>query len=153
RRHGGPRAGALLDVLARDERLPLGIRRELERMRLSHLRDEELRLAASFDRALTFLEAGRPAAPRRRLDRDVDAFPARADGPSALGVCLLQLERAAEALHHLSRATDLEPEEPLHHWNLASACKQSERMGGCYLALRAYLALDDPGDDAAGRRA
>ncbi|HWE31472.1 MAG TPA: tetratricopeptide repeat protein, partial [Polyangia bacterium] len=42
--------------------------------------------------------------------------------------------------------------QALHRWNLASAAKQAERMGGCYLALRDYLSLPDDSEGASDRR-
>jgi tetratricopeptide (TPR) repeat protein len=47
----------------------------------------------------------------------------------------------------------LEPQQALHRWNLASATKQADRMGGCYLSLRDYLSLPDDSEGAADRRA
>ena len=109
--------------------------------------------AQALDRGLEYLEAGRPRAARRRLERYVASNPRHAEGRSALGICLLQLDAHDEALAHLTEAAALEPDEPLHRWNLAAAAKQAERMGGAYLALREYLTLTDEGDGAAPRRA
>jgi tetratricopeptide (TPR) repeat protein len=67
-------------------------------------------------------------------------------------VCLLELNECDDALAHLREAARLEPDQPLHRWNLAAACKQAERMGGAYLALREYLALVDDGEGGDGRR-
>jgi tetratricopeptide (TPR) repeat protein len=106
----------------------------------------------ALERGLEYLEANRPRAARRRLERYVKRHPEHAEGRSALGVCLLELEEVDAALDHLTEAIRLEPRQALHRWNLASAAKQAERMGGCYLALRDYLALEDDNDGAAERR-
>jgi len=42
----------------------------------------------------------------------------------------------------------LEPRESLHHWNLAAAHQRLQRVGGAYLALRAYLDCGDDGEGA-----
>jgi tetratricopeptide (TPR) repeat protein len=105
----------------------------------------------ALERGLEYLEAGKPRAARRRLERFVASQPRCAEGRSALGICLLQLDRHDDAMAQLERAAELEPEEPLHRWNLAAAAKQAERMGGAYLALREYLALDDDGEGASER--
>jgi tetratricopeptide (TPR) repeat protein len=105
------------------------------------------------ERALTYLEAGRPRAARRRLERFVSHHPDRPEGRSALGVCLLELKETDLALDHLAEAVRLEPSEALHRWNLASAAKQADRLGGCYLALRDYLSLGDESEGANERRA
>jgi tetratricopeptide (TPR) repeat protein len=107
----------------------------------------------ALDRGLEYLEAGRPRAARRRLHRFVGRYPDVAEGRSALGICLLELGEVDAALGHLSEAIRLEPTQALHRWNLASAAKQAERMGGCYLALRDYLSLGDDGEGADERRA
>jgi Flp pilus assembly protein TadD len=154
-RHGGDRAAALIDLLLERGQLSEDIAREVAGMRREADSDgpsTEAPMLGSLDRGLEYLEAGRPNAAKRHLERFVAAYPDRAEGLSALGVCLLELGRLDRALGLLHRASELEPEEPLHHWNVASACKQSERMGGCYLALRAYLEREDSGEDAPARR-
>jgi Flp pilus assembly protein TadD len=55
-------------------------------------------------------------------------------------------------MDHLREAARIDPDEPLHFWNLAAAAKQADRMGGAYLALRDYLALADDGEGAPARR-
>jgi len=59
----------------------------------------------------------------------------------------------ALGLEHLAAAATLEPDEPLHQWNVASAMKSAERGGGCYLTLRKYLGSDDRSDGARERLA
>src|SRR5262249_35126911 len=89
---------------------------------------------------------------RKRLQRFIEARPDHAEGHSAFGVCLLQLGEFDRAIAELRAATELEPHEPLHRWNVAAACKQADRLGGAYLALRGYLDLRDSSDGAADRR-
>jgi Flp pilus assembly protein TadD len=154
-RHGGERAATLIDLLLERGRLPDDVAREVASLRREAQAPalvEDAPTLGALDRGLEFLEAGRPNTAKRHLERFVAAHPDRAEGLSALGVCLLELGRSDRALELLRRAAELEPEEPLHHWNVASACKQSERMGGCYLALRDYLGRSDPGEDAPARR-
>jgi tetratricopeptide (TPR) repeat protein len=67
-------------------------------------------------------------------------------------LCLLELDEAELAILHLREAAQLDPAEPLHQWNLAAAAKREGRMGGCYLALREYLRLDDQGRGAGDRQ-
>jgi tetratricopeptide (TPR) repeat protein len=66
---------------------------------------------------------------------------------------LLELKETDPAIDQLSQAVRLDPEQALHRWNLASAAKQADRMGGCYLALRDYLQLVDDAEGANDRRA
>ncbi|MGZ3443039.1 MAG: tetratricopeptide repeat protein, partial [Polyangia bacterium] len=106
----------------------------------------------ALERGLEYLEAGRPRAARRRLERFVQRQPDNPEGRSALGVCLLELDEIDAAIDQLSEAIRLEPGQALHRWNLASAAKQADRMGGCYLALRDYLALPDDAEGAGERR-
>ncbi|HEX4460965.1 MAG TPA: tetratricopeptide repeat protein, partial [Polyangia bacterium] len=106
----------------------------------------------ALDRGLAYLEAGRPRAARRRLERFVARQPRSPEGRSALGVCLLELGELDGAVAQLTEAIALEPRQALHRWNLASAAKQAERMGGCYLALRDYLSLPDDSEGASDRR-
>jgi tetratricopeptide (TPR) repeat protein len=151
-RHGGKRARPLLEQLMARPQLSADTRRELDGLvkQAQTSRAERAALAA-LDRGLAYLEAGRPRAARRRLSRFVSMHGQHAEGRSALGVCLLELSEIEAALEHLHEAARLEPEEALHRWNLAAAAKQSERMGGAYLALREYLKLSDESEGAAER--
>jgi tetratricopeptide (TPR) repeat protein len=152
-KHGGAKARGLIEALCESRQLSaetvqaLGdLGREVGRPSL----DAEAH--AALERGLEYLEAGKPQAARRRLERFVAANPMHAEGRSALGVCLLQLDAFDLAFDHLHEAARLEPDEPLHRWNLAAAAKQAERLGGAYLALREYLTLADDGDGAGERR-
>jgi tetratricopeptide (TPR) repeat protein len=155
-RHGGKRARPLLEALLERSELSEETRqavRALSRQpsgtRPSNTTEPAL---SALERGLAYLEAGRPRAARRRLERFVAANPDHAEGRSALGVCLLELDELDAAIAHLQAAARLEPDEALHRWNLAAAAKQAERMGGAYLALREYNTLRDEGDGAAERQ-
>jgi tetratricopeptide (TPR) repeat protein len=147
-RHGGRRARALLDALSNCGKLSQETRHAL--LDLATRRSPAPSLHA-LERGLAYLEAGRPRAARARLQRFVVGHPDNAEGQSALGVCLLELDQVEPALAHLEAAARLEPAEALHRWNLAAAAKQAERMGGAYLALREYLKLSDDSDGATER--
>jgi tetratricopeptide (TPR) repeat protein len=151
-RHGGKRARALLEALIARSELGSDTRHELELLlKQSGSTRAEQAAVAALERGLAYLEAGRPRAARRRLMRFVSMQPNHAEGQSALGVCLLELDEVESAIAHLQSAARLEPNEALHRWNLAAAAKQGERMGGAYLALREYLQLSDDSDGAPER--
>ncbi len=63
-----------------------------------------------------------------------------ADAAAATAACLMQQHRHADALVHLTRAIELEPDFPLHHWNLAAALHQLGDASGSYQAMRRFLA-------------
>jgi tetratricopeptide (TPR) repeat protein len=148
-RHGGKRARMLLEALAARRELTAETRRALHDVARQSVPPSEL---SALERGLAYLEAGRPRAARRRLERFVHANADHAEGQSALGVCLLELHEVDRALIHLEWAARLQPHEALHRWNLAAAAKQAERMGGAYLALREYLALPDDAEGAGERQ-
>jgi Flp pilus assembly protein TadD len=151
-RHGGERAIALLTALRASPGLTEETVRALEEVqRAVPATRAELAAQEALERGLEYLETGRPEAARRRLMRFVRDWPEHAEGQSALGVCLLQLGDWTGAQTHLREAARLEPNEPLHRWNLAAAAKQADRLGGAYLALREYLSLTDDGEGAADR--
>jgi tetratricopeptide (TPR) repeat protein len=154
-RHGGKRARPLLDALLERHELSEETRqavRALSRQATGTRPSRDREALSALERGLAYLEAGRPRAARRRLERFVAGNPDHAEGQSALGVCLLELDDLEAAIEHLQAAARLEPDEALHRWNLAAAAKQAERMGGAYLALREYLTLHDEGDGAAERQ-
>lgn len=62
-----------------------------------------------------------------------------ADVAAATAACLIAQQRFSDALAHLTRAVELEPEFPLHHWNLAAALHQLGDASGCYQALRRFI--------------
>jgi tetratricopeptide (TPR) repeat protein len=153
-RHGGKKAAPVIRTLSARGGLSddtLAALDELYREATATAADRAA--LEALERGLEYLEAGRPRAARRRLERFVTRQPDSAEGRSALGVCLLELDDVDAAIDHLAEAIRLEPTQALHRWNLASAAKQADRMGGCYLALRDYLALSDDSDGYAERRA
>ena len=89
------------------------------------------------------LERGDLPRARTALAQAVAAVPDDGEALSYLGVCLLQLGEPLEALVHLERACALDPEEALHHWNIAAAAKAADRMCRGYQALERYLGLPD----------
>ncbi len=153
-KHGGAKARRLIQALLKRDDLmsdTLSALRKLDR------REQRTRVArtaqSALERGLEYLEAGRPRAARRRLERVTQSQPRLAEGRSALGICLLQLGDCDGAFGELREAAALQPHEALHQWNLAACAKQAERVGGAYLALREYLALKDETEGAEERRA
>jgi hypothetical protein len=66
-----------------------------------------------------------------------------ADALAATAACLLAQKRPAEALAPLTRAIELEPEFPLHHWNLACAAHELGDGRACYASLRRFLSTSE----------
>jgi tetratricopeptide (TPR) repeat protein len=114
---------------------------------------DEVDLASLLERAIELLAAGEPAQARPLLERYVAQVPADAEGHAQLGLCQLGLGDPDDALHHLGRATWLDPDHPIYHWNTAAAAHTARRRGACYLALLAYRDTDDAGPGADERRA
>ncbi len=85
----------------------------------------ELVFAGEHERALSVLE---------RCDPD------HPEAAAALAAILLARHQPAAALAPLDRAITAEPDWPLHHWNLAAALHQLGDAGGCYHALRRFVA-------------
>jgi hypothetical protein len=69
--------------------------------------------------------------------------PESADALAATAACLLSQQRAADALAPLTRAIELEPDFPLHHWNHAALLHQLGDARGCYAALRRFLSTSE----------
>jgi hypothetical protein len=63
-----------------------------------------------------------------------------ADVAAATAACLITQQRFTDALAHMARAIELEPDFPLHHWNLAAVLHQLGDGNACYHALRRFLA-------------
>jgi tetratricopeptide (TPR) repeat protein len=153
-RHGGKKAAPVIQVLSARGGLTDDTVQALDTLYREATATAADRAALeALERGLEYLESGRPRAARRRLERFVSQRPDNPAGHSALGVCLLELDDVDGAIDELSHAIRLEPGQALHRWNLASAAKQADRMGGCYLALRDYLALPDDGEGTLERRA
>jgi tetratricopeptide (TPR) repeat protein len=152
-RHGGKKAAPVIQVLSARGGLTEDTVQALDALYREATATAADRAALeALERGLEYLEAGRPRAARRRLERFVQRQPDNPEGRSALGVCLLELDEIDAAIDQLAAAIRLEPGQALHRWNLASAAKQADRMGGCYLALRDYLALPDDAEGAGERR-
>jgi tetratricopeptide (TPR) repeat protein len=63
-----------------------------------------------------------------------------ADVAAATAACLITQQRFAEAHVHIARAIELEPDFPLHYWNLAAVLHQLGDANASYQALRRFLA-------------
>ena len=68
--------------------------------------------------------------------------PANADVAAATAALCLAAKppRATDAVAALERALAVEPEWPLHHWNLAAALHALGDASGCFHALRRFVA-------------
>ena len=108
-------------------------------------------LTALLGRAVDLVGDKQLARARPLLERYVTQRPADAEGWSSLGLCVLALGDASAAHRHFIRAARLEPRDPMHDWNAASAAHRDGRLGGCYLALVGYLDDDDTSPDSAQR--
>jgi tetratricopeptide (TPR) repeat protein len=98
--------------------------------------------STSLGRAVELLADGDVARAHLLLSRCADS----ADTAAATGACLLAQNRIAEALPHLLRAAELEPDFPLHHWNLAAVLHHlgdSGSLAACYAALRRFLSTSE----------
>lgn len=171
-RHGGPAGRPLLTALLQDPRTPRELvqllitftrpvavnehgsaeRRPGESRTVSPARAAEL-VEAKLERAMGLLQEGRMAEAHRRLAALASAHPERPEVQSALGLCLLRLERPADALEPLGRAAELEPGIAVHRFNLATAASLAERPGTCYRQLLGYLDGTDATPGAEQRRA
>ncbi|MSP61870.1 MAG: tetratricopeptide repeat protein [Myxococcales bacterium] len=103
-------------------------------------------------RAFDLLEAGRIEEARPLLERVVEGDPDDGEALSFLGVCFLELGLPGAALPHLEHAVAIEPDEPLHQWNLAAAARADQRLSACYGALHRYLELHDGAPGVRERR-
>lgn len=154
-RHGGADANPLLDALCACEAIPDYVRAAVAA--LTAVRDSPCEVRTSVKRrsrdrrarGLDLLEAGRFAESRRLLERVVACHPDDGEALSFLGVACLEMGDGAAALSHLDRAAALEPDEPLHLWNVAAAAKACDQTCRCYTALERYL---ERGDHAPGSR-
>ncbi|WP_428267842.1 tetratricopeptide repeat protein [Haliangium sp.] len=102
------------------------------------------------ERGLEILRGGDLTQARDLIERYLERAPHNAEGRAAMGRCLLAQGRVEEARGHLLQAIALDPENPLHHWNLAAVAHRQGRSGGCYLALQDYLDLAGEGGFDAG---
>ncbi|MGE5183451.1 MAG: tetratricopeptide repeat protein [Acidobacteriota bacterium] len=97
-------------------------------------------ISTTLGRAVELLADGEPARARALLARcDRDDPRRAADVAATAAACLLAQNQPGDAIAHLLRAIDHEPDWPLHHWNLAAACHVLGDTRGCYHALRRFL--------------
>ncbi len=130
--------------------------RDLLRLFNEHLLDVEREtddnLAALLARGLDLMAREDHTRARPLLERFVNQQPDDPSGRAALGVCFLMSNELTQADSHLQRAAWLEPENPLHYWNLASVAHRQGRLGGCYQCFDAYIDRRDDGGDGRARR-
>jgi tetratricopeptide (TPR) repeat protein len=111
---------------------------------------------AALARAIELTAAGDHARALPLLERCDPGHPAAAEAAAALAAILLAQHRPAAALVALDRALAIEPDWPLHHWNVAAAHHQLGDVRGCYRALQRFVATSavptglfgDPGQPA-----
>ena len=153
-RHGGKKAAPVIKVLSARGGLTDETVQALDTLYREATATAADRAALeALERGLEYLEAGRPRAARRRLERFVaSASPTTPRGAARSASACSSSTRSTPPSISWPRPSALEPQQALHRWNLASAAKQADRMGGCYLALRDYLALPDDSDGAVERR-
>ena len=149
--HGGPHGLRLCDALIADPRLPQEVATQLEAL-LQQRAPRPSRDSQLLSRALTQLQAGRPQRARKWLDSLVVNNPDDPEVRSAFGVCLLELNLPQAAMPHLARAVELQPDAPLHRWNLAAAARAADQMGVCYQTLRGYQQVPDDEDGGPERQ-
>lgn len=102
------------------------------------------------ERGLQLMFEGNPARARPVLERYVRRVPDSGEGRAALARCLTALGALEPARTQLLQAIALDPDNPLHHWNLSAIAHRQGRAGGCYLALLDYLDLVGEGAFDAG---
>ncbi|HWN70262.1 MAG TPA: tetratricopeptide repeat protein, partial [Haliangium sp.] len=102
------------------------------------------------DRGLQLLSENLASRARPLLERYVRRVPESAEGRAGLARCLLALGALEPARGQLIQAVALDPDNPLHHWNLAAIAHRQGRSGGYYLALLDYLDLVGEGAFDAG---
>lgn len=102
------------------------------------------------ERGLQLMFEGHAQRARPVLERYVRRVPDSAEGRAALARCLTSLGALEPACTQLVQAIALDPDNPLHHWNLSAIAHRQGRAGGCYLALLDYLDLVGEGAFDAG---
>jgi tetratricopeptide (TPR) repeat protein len=95
--------------------------------------------AQLLERGCELLESGDAAAARPLLAAFASVHPEDAEARTWIACALVALGEKDAALLHLRAAARLEPEDPVRHWNVASAARQAERHGLSYLALGEFL--------------
>jgi len=111
--------------------------RDLLDLRDAHLGGRPPQGCATVARAVEHLAAGDHERALALLSR---CDPDHPDAAATLATIHLARKEPAEAARALERALAVEPEWPLHHWNLAIALHQLGDASGCFHALRRFLA-------------
>ena len=93
--------------------------------------------STALGRAVDLIAAKQPARAQTLLAR---CDPASPDVAAAQAACLLARGEPGEAIGHLVRAIEAEPEFPLHHWNLAAAARAIGDRATAHQALRRFVA-------------
>lgn len=102
----------------------------------AHLGGRPTQKSATLARALEHLSAGEADRAETLLARCDRNNP---DAAAATAAILLAKNEPAAAVEALERALAVEPEWPLHHWNLAVALHQLADHSGCFHALRRFV--------------
>lgn len=110
--------------------------RDLLDLRDAHLGGRPPQGCATVARAIEHLAAGDHA---RALSLLARCDPDQPDAAAARATIHLARREPADAVRALDRALAVEPDWPLHHWNLAIALHQLGDASGCFHALRRFL--------------
>ena len=102
----------------------------------AHLGERAAQPSVTLARALEHLSENETARAEVLLAR---CDPANADVAAATAAILLARNEPAAALEAIERALTVEPDWPLHHWNLAVALHQLGDPSGCFHALRRFV--------------
>jgi len=102
----------------------------------AHLGDRAGQSSSTLARALEHLADGEVPRAEALLARCDAANP---DVAAATAAILLGKNEPAAAAVELERALSVEPDWPLHHWNLAVALHQLGDSSGCFHALRRFV--------------
>ena len=102
----------------------------------AHLGDRAAQPSTTLARALEHLDDDETARAEVLLARCDQANP---DVAAATAVILLARNEPAAAIEAIERALAVEPDWPLHHWNLAVALHQLGDPSGCFHALRRFV--------------
>ncbi len=110
--------------------------RDLLELADAHLGDRAGQSSANLARALEHLADGEPSRAQALLAHCDTANP---DVAAATAAILLGRNEPATAVDAIERALAIEPDWPLHHWNLAVALHQLGDPSGCFHALRRFV--------------
>ncbi len=115
---------------------PYYLGRDLLDLADAHLGDRAGQASSALARALEHLADGEVGKAEALLAQ-CDA--ANADAAAATAAILLGKNEPAAAIEALERALAIEPDWPLHHWNLAVALHQLHDASACFHALRRFV--------------